>query len=695
MPRVETSIHALRSRAEALLPDYPAGQFGPGAAPEDLDTLLRELRLHEIELELQNASLRDIQLELEQSHAKLRELYDRVPTPHLRLAEDSTILDANDAALALLASTREAAVGRRISRWVNTDDVTTFEQHRRSLAGADSNVTSYLALDIGDARREVRLESIRARDGSSESLTTITELGDSPRSSPALEADAFAATILDAAGLMAVLDLRGRIVQLNRGCSALLDDSGAATGRELWEVFATSPEQRALARECLSAAVAQRSSPVWEGAFVAPNGVQRHVTWSLATVAGKATPVSYVIATGNDVTSVKALRAQLVVAERLAAIGQLAAGVGHEINNPLAYVKSSLELAAALLNKLPEEHPKLGHMIDVAQEGAERIRLIVEDLRVLSSHDVHSVDAIDVRELLKSCVQLASNEISHRARLVVDYGHVPRVMANAGRLSQVFLNLLVNAAQSIGQGHGGSNEIGLRTRTGADGGVVVEIRDTGSGMAAKDLEHVFEPFFTTKRMGEGTGLGLAICHGIITQLGGRISVESVSGHGTTFSIWLPAATSAGVAKARLAPEPDERRRAGGHATASRREILVVDDEPRIAESFMLLLGGQHHVRTVSTGRAALELCATEKFDVIFCDLRMPEMGGYEVYQSLRAADCEAQAKRIVFMTGSLTTTRDLQASVHEDVAILRKPFSTKELNAVLEDCLSASSSAQR
>jgi PAS domain S-box-containing protein len=667
----------LRRRAEALLPECPTAQFGPAASPEDVSTLLRELRLHEIELELQNAALRETQLELDKARTRFSELYEHAPIPYLSLTKDSTIVLANDAALKLVHAARDRVVGARFSTYVTETDASAFALHQRAAASSHGAVSCQLALDVAGAPKDVQLHSIRARDQSRELLMMITAANGTIGSARPPEAQPFPSAILDAVGPVAVLDLQGRIIQLSHACSALLGAATVATGRHFWDVFATSPEQRAKTRQGLRAALADAKPQEWEVTFVAPDGAPRHIVWSFVPLVEPGSALRYLTAIGNDVTGLKALQARLVACERLAPIGQLAAGVGHEINNPLTYVRSSLELATVLLNGVPPKQDKLKHLLDVAIEGVDRIGLIVDDLRLWSSNSGPPVEAVDVRRLLDSCVQLATNEIRHCARLVVDYQEVPKILANAGRLSQVFLNLLVNAAQSIAPGHASDNEIKLTVREDAKGGVLVEVRDTGGGIRPQDLPHVFEPFFTTKTCGVGTGLGLAICHGLITELGGQITVESVIDRGTTFRLWIP-----GRAAVHVAPETPA---AALPPTASKlvgRHILVIDDEPRIIESFVLLLGEKHHVQTTSNGRDALELCRRQEFDIIFCDLRMPEMGGTEVYRTLHAKDA-AQAERIVFMTGSLAGAPDLQTFVHGDVTVLRKPFSAKDLAALL------------
>ena len=227
----------------------------------------------------------------------------------------------------------------------------------------------------------------------------------------------------------------------------------------------------------------------------------------------------------RDVTERERLDARLMLADRVASMGTLAAGVAHEINNPLAYVLANLAFSREKL----EAHPMLAEVVEAlreAQLGAERVRGIVRDLKTLSRPDESNTSVLDVHRALDISVSMAWNEIRHRARLVKDYAlDLPRVIGNEGRLGQVFLNLLINAAHSIPEGSANSNEIRVVTRADA-GRVVVEVRDTGTGIAAEHQRRLFDPFFTTKPQGLGTGLGLSICHTIVAALGGEIDFES-------------------------------------------------------------------------------------------------------------------------------------------------------------------------
>ncbi len=235
--------------------------------------------------------------------------------------------------------------------------------------------------------------------------------------------------------------------------------------------------------------------------------------------------------------------AQLIEADRLASLGTLAAGVAHEINNPLSYVLLNLDLVIREAKGEGESVPRLRE----ARAGVERVRLIVQDLKSFSRGNTDRKVPVDVRRVLDSTLEIAANEIRHRAELVRDFRDVPPVLADASRLGQVFLNLLVNAAQAMIEGDASRQELRVATSTDAAGRAVIEIADTGAGIAPENLERIFDPFFTTKPVGVGTGLGLSICRTIVTALGGDITVESERGRGTTFRVVLPAASSPVIA----------------------------------------------------------------------------------------------------------------------------------------------------
>jgi two-component system, NtrC family, sensor kinase len=241
----------------------------------------------------------------------------------------------------------------------------------------------------------------------------------------------------------------------------------------------------------------------------------------------------------RDITEQRENQMRLRLNERMASIGMLAAGVAHEINNPLAFVSSNLSFIGGELRRMELPRDDARELMDAlheAREGAERMRLIVQSLRALSRGDPVNTHPLDLHEVLENSVHLAWDRLRSRGRLVRDYGELPQVLGNSVQLAQVFTNLLINAAQSLPKQGG---EIRLVTHMHGSSQAVVEVRDNGCGIAQENLERVFEPFFTTKPVGEGTGLGLSISHDIIRGLGGSMSVDSVVGKGSVFRVFLP------------------------------------------------------------------------------------------------------------------------------------------------------------
>ena len=238
--------------------------------------------------------------------------------------------------------------------------------------------------------------------------------------------------------------------------------------------------------------------------------------------------------------------ARIAQAERMASLGTLAAGVVHEINNPLTYVLLHLNHALRALPGLATEQNRrkieqLVGLLTSAREGAERIKEITRGIRSFSRVEQRARTTLDVRAPLEAALLLCANDLRHRARLVRDDRGTPFVIADEGRLAQVFLNLLTNAVQALPEANADAHEIKVVTLTDPQGRAVIEVHDTGAGIPPHLLGHIFEPFFTTKPVGQGTGLGLSISHGIVRSFGGELQVESEVGRGSTFRVVLPPA----------------------------------------------------------------------------------------------------------------------------------------------------------
>jgi signal transduction histidine kinase/CheY-like chemotaxis protein len=374
------------------------------------------------------------------------------------------------------------------------------------------------------------------------------------------------------------------------------------------------------------------------------------------------------------------IQQQLTVADRLTSVGTLAAGVSHEINNPLAAVMVNLQLAQEDVDTLKDKGVApdiVGHLEEELRDAiaaCERVKGIVRDLKTFARNsDRESDGPVNIHQVLELSMRMAQNEIRHRAKLRRVLDPVPAVMGNEARLGQVFLNLLVNAAQAIPEGNADANEIAVITRTGPAGQVIVEVCDTGDGIPADNLPRIFDPFFTTKPPGEGTGLGLSISHQIVTALGGAIAVKSEQSKGTTFTVTLPPT----AAMALVAPEVSD-------AHSDRRaRVLSIDDEPMVGAFVRRILSAQHDVDAVTSAAAALtRIKAGERWDVILCDVMMPQMSGVELYWQIHALAPEL-AKKIIFLTAGAFTSSARSFMEMVPNARLEKPFDAQALRALV------------
>lgn len=361
----------------------------------------------------------------------------------------------------------------------------------------------------------------------------------------------------------------------------------------------------------------------------------------------------------------------------MASVGRLAAGVAHGINNPLAYVLANLEFALEELARVGAPDAKSKPVLEdvqcalaQAREGSIRIRDLVADLATFSRSGGRPSGPVSLPRVLDSALALAANEIRHRARVVKEYAAVPPVLADESRLAHAFMNLLVNATQAIADGDAERHEIRVVARTDEAGRALVEVRDTGPGLAPESVGSVFEPFVTSRGAVEGD-LGLSITYEIVTALGGQIQVESDVVHGTTFRVTLPAAASA--------PRVSEAPR--------RRRVLVVDDEPLVLAMCERILAPFYEVESFPSGRAALARIATgTPFDTIVCDLLMPDLAGMDLHAALARSHPEI-ARRMVFVTGGAFTARAQEFLDAVPNLRLDKPFDRDAILRVLGESL--------
>lgn len=400
-----------------------------------------------------------------------------------------------------------------------------------------------------------------------------------------------------------------------------------------------------------------------------PDGSVRHIfdrSFPLFDQNGRLTSI---IGIATDVTEQYQLREKALLNDKLTTIGTLAAGVAHEINNPISWILSNLKLIRDKVDTLKQQ--ELKEIIDESIQGADRIHNIVRNLKGFARIDDNDVEPIEVHEVLNAAIDMAITTIKYRARIIRDYDYnIPDISSNSGKLHQIFLNVILNAAQSIPAGHVEKNTIKIQT-TRLSNVLVIEISDTGCGISPENLPQIFNPFFTTKISEMGSGLGLAICYDIVNSLGGRIDVKSAINKGTTFSIYLPLTKGKPIQK--------NIKKQSQPGTVLRKNILIVDDEPLILKGYQRILKDYHQITTVLGGEAAIEFLDQngDPFDLIITDLSMPNVTGQDIYYFVKNK-YPGRERLILFTTGTYSP-----GSIHflekVESKCLEKPFSLETL----------------
>jgi PAS domain S-box-containing protein len=512
---------------------------------------------------------------------------------------------------------------------------------------------------------------------------------------------------LDIASVMLVgLDADGKVNLINRrGCQVLgFEQEGDALGQDWFEFVPVN--ERSKLRESVKA-IMEREVVAHEGVesrIRTVSGEERRIVWHHAEVRDAEGRITGTLSSGQDVTERLEMEAQLAQADRLSSMGMLAAGVAHEINNPLAYILYNLEsltedlptllqpmrrvheeaeergdsegaLASAAAAMNPALLDDILERFDDALEGTRRIRDIARGLGMFSRVERDKLVPVNLQEVIEVAVNMGYNEIKYRAHLVKEYNQVPPVMASEGRLSQVFLNLIINATHAIDEGGVEENE--LRIRTWRDGDTVcAQVRDSGCGVPHENLGRLFEPFFSTKPTGAGSGLGLAISKNIVESFGGTIEVESEVGRGTSVTIRLPSA----AAKTEAALVSAEGKRAAGpHG-----RVLIVDDDRGMRLAMARMLRDHETVLVASGAEARSLLEKDQSFDAVLCDVMMPSVSGVEIHRWL-AVNHPSLAERLIFTTGGAFTPRTREYLSVVDNVRLEKPFDPAAVQTVIGD----------
>lgn len=497
---------------------------------------------------------------------------------------------------------------------------------------------------------------------------------------PPVMADVRMRAILDHAPMaMFAVDRHGTFTYSDgRGLLDVGIRPGELVGKSAYELFGATPLVEDTGRRITGA---QALDEVFAGhTFVGSSELHGgHFDNWFMPVRGAGGQVEGFLGISMVVTRRHLLEQRLRRSERLASVGALAAGVAHELNNPLAYVLGNLEFVTRELEERLGPLPPDARLADVlraladVKTGAERMAEIVRDLRSLVRDDAGHRVPVSPTRVVESALAIAAHELRYRAQVVREFEpEVPDVLGSEARLGQVFVNLLVNAAHALAEKGQGTVRVVVR-RAGPDQ-VAVEVEDDGPGIPPEHLGRIFDAFFTTKPVGAGTGLGLAISHRIIEEHGGSIDVHTRPGEGTRFTVNLPVAREQAqeVSEGAAAARPVRRRS----------RVLIVDDDPRVGESLARALDEDCTVTTsAETALAALE--HDSRFDLVVCDVMMPGTSGPQLAAQI-ARRWPALAELTVLVTGGAFRP-EVQAELERaPFAKLEKPFDPAVLRRWLD-----------
>lgn len=465
--------------------------------------------------------------------------------------------------------------------------------------------------------------------------------------------------VVDAIALaLCIVDRTGSIRRANRAFAELVDAPPASLIGRPWNAFvppAWVPEIRRV--------LAERAS-------IGAELETGERCYSLSTVPISQGDPSTTVLLFDDQTERRQLQDQLIQSEKMSAIGQLIAGIAHDLNNPLASVVGF----ADFLSELKDVPAGIREPLSVIREEAERASNIVKNLLGFARKQERQRRPVNLAPMLESTLALLRNQLlAYHVEARVDIeADLPLVALDPNQMQQVLVNLINNAAQAVAS-TGRPGTVTVRARRLLDG-VAIDVADDGPGMSRELAEQVFEPFFTTKAEGEGTGLGLSISQGIVKEHGGRITLNTRAGEGATFTIQLPCGDVTAA---------DEPAGTPVRGPAVRLRVLVVDDEPHILHYMRATLEAWgHEVAVAGDGAEGLRLAGDGALDLIISDLRMPRLGGREFFESLRRIDPDLTS-RVVFSTGDTVRGDTLAFLESLDRPYLHKPFSLAELRGLL------------
>lgn len=630
--------------------------MSPSDPPEELEAKARERLTREgqptddhsvarIELELQHEELQRAHDELARTHRRYRQLFECAPVAFVSLDPSFVVEQMNGAALELLGDRRGRPVTDLAAR-ANASTLLALV----SLTTTTGNAAEELALEASDGRPIVaRISTQRFEQTTLLAIEDVTAAREARERLERSERQ-LRHLIQSAPDGIAVLR-RSNLVEVNDAFARLLVSSPAELRGRTLSSFT----------DAVLDSIERATGESFEVRLRATDGSERMTECRALRVEYGDRPAHLLFV--RDLTERRRMEARVDQAERLAAVGMLVAGVAHEINNPLAYVLANLETLER--TAVERGDGELTELVEEALEGSRRIGGIIRDLRSFQRTD-ERLERVDLNEVVAESCKMARAKVQGSAVLRIDPGQLPPTLGNHGRLCQVVLNLVLNAALAMPEDRPRDENL-VRVRTWAtEQDLCIAVEDNGRGIEDDDVPLLFDPFWSKRKGSGGTGLGLSISNSIVQQLGGFIEVESELGRGSRFIVHLPRrdpTLADQVDRDRPKTEPAPPR-------ASPARLLIVDDEPTVARALARALRTLGEVDIVGSGNAAIaHLSADPEYDAVISDLVMPDGTGIDLARWVEG-NAPRLLERLVFMTGM--PHPDLAS--YDDRPHLEKPF---------------------
>ena len=632
----------------------------------DVRKLAHELQVHQIELEMQNEELRKSQQELEDSRDKYSRLYDFAPIGYFTISDDGVILDANLTGAKMLGVERSHLINKPLCVFIVKDDQDNYYRHRRKTCKVKERSVCEVRMVRKDGTEfYVQLQCGLEQDKREDTVRCLTVMTDITERKRAHDEHR---NIFDLSiDMICICDIKnGYFMKINHAFEKTLGYSEEELLGSPFYNFIHPDDIGPTTNEIEEMLAIGKEVVGFENRYRCKDGSYKWLMWTAKPIPENG--ITY--ATAHDITKRKKMEETLLQSEKLKSLGVITAGVAHEFNNILAVILGTAELLDSGFEDDQELKKGLNDIIVAGENGAGIVKDMLSYVKSQEEAGISNYTPFDIRCLLEEAINFTSHRWESMAQAKgVDYQiyredmrEIPEVLCSHAELLGVFINIINNALDAMPDG----GRLSFSTSSNDDT-VFISISDTGIGMPEDVRRKIFDPFFTTRRP-LGTGLGMSVSYGVIMRHGGKIEAESEEGNGTTFNLSIPIRKGA-VQK--VVPPEHERR-----VTGKKLHILVVDDNKDICDIVDgVLTRGGHAVTSVDNGAEAIELAGEKDFDLVLCDLLMPDVQGYDVVEALNKLD---KIPKIGLMTG-WADLKPIDEEGFEVDFILKKPFKHAEL----------------